>query len=132
MSHSVSCCMAYAMSVLRSGQENAMLATGSDENSDIMTELFGKLVSLHLEFLVQHILLHKASLHSSHSFLLLHSSSLIFLLLTSQSAMFMIQIKIFFTDKPGLSFRFYFHRCGIGHMHHDLFHIFVSNMVYHG
>ena len=35
--------MAYAMSVLRSGQENAMLATGSDENSDIMTELFGKL-----------------------------------------------------------------------------------------
>ena len=31
------------MSVLRSGQENAMLATGSDENSDIMTELFGKL-----------------------------------------------------------------------------------------
>ena len=35
--------VAYAMSVLRSGQENAMLATGSDENSDIMTELFGKL-----------------------------------------------------------------------------------------
>lgn len=27
------------MSVLRSGQENAMLATGSDENSDTMTEL---------------------------------------------------------------------------------------------
>ena len=45
--------------------------------------------------------------------------------------MFMIQIKIFFTDKPVLSFRFYFHRCGIGHMHHDLFHICVSYMVYH-
>ena len=33
-------CVAYAMNVIRQGQENAMLATGTDENSDIISELY--------------------------------------------------------------------------------------------
>lgn len=35
--------IAYAVGVIRSGQEKAVLATGTDENSEIITELYGKL-----------------------------------------------------------------------------------------
>lgn len=35
--------VAYAMQVIRNGWEDAMLATGTDENSEILSELYGKL-----------------------------------------------------------------------------------------
>ena len=35
--------IAYAMQIIRQGQEKICLATGTDENSEIMTELYGKL-----------------------------------------------------------------------------------------
>lgn len=35
--------IAYAANIIRSGQEKAVLATGTDENSEIITELYGKL-----------------------------------------------------------------------------------------
>ncbi len=35
--------VAYAMQVIRNGWEDAMLATGTDENSEIISELYGKL-----------------------------------------------------------------------------------------
>ncbi len=35
--------VAYAMQVIRNGWEDAMIATGTDENSDIISELYGKL-----------------------------------------------------------------------------------------
>ncbi len=34
--------VAYAMNVVRSGSEHTMLATGTDENCEVMTELYGK------------------------------------------------------------------------------------------